>query len=156
MPGEGHTHVWIDGRLLTMSYEPDVALGDLEPGMHHIEVTLAANDHSDYMIDGEIVGAGTMLEIAGEVEPADTVVDVSYRDGDVETATIDVGTATGSIVEVVVTSDVAEKVHVHGYDISTEVGAGETARLRFTADIPGIFEVELEESGKLLFELTVS
>ena len=50
----------------------------------------------------------------------------------------------------------AEEIHVHGYDVIRSVTAGGSATLRFEADAPGIWEVELEESGELLFELTVS
>jgi hypothetical protein len=31
----------------------------------------------------------------------------------------------------------------------------EPAKVRFTADIPGVFEVELEQSTAFLFDLTV-
>ena len=55
-----------------------------------------------------------------------------------------------------VTSDIAEEVHLHGYDLSKAVAAGGTVEIPFTADIPGGFEVELEESGKTLFQLRVS
>ena len=61
----------------------------------------------------------------------------------------------GETLEIRVTSDVNEEVHVHGYDRTAELTAGQTTTLRFKADIPGVFEVELEESGKPLFELSV-
>src|SRR5215210_5648386 len=41
----------------------------------------------------------------------------------------------------------AEEVHVHGYDIARDLPAGKTITLRFTADLEGIYEVELEQSG---------
>ena len=58
-------------------------------------------------------------------------------------------------VVIVVTSDVADEVHLHGYDVSRPVTAGGTARLPFRATIPGRFEVELEERGIPIGELTV-
>ena len=61
----------------------------------------------------------------------------------------------GDRVVLVVRSDVADEVHLHGYDVSREVAAGGTARLPFVAKIPGRFEVELEESGVQVAELTV-
>ena len=154
--GVGHTHVYIDGRLLTMSYDPEVALGDLEPGMHHIEVTLAANDHSDYTMNGEIIGASAMVEIEGEVAPADVTIDIAFNAGEVSVDDRRVDVPLGSVVDLVITSDVADELHVHGYDVRVVVAAGETATLRFTADIPGIFEVELEESGAPALDLQVS
>ena len=50
--------------------------------------------------------------------------------------------------------DVGE-VHVHGYDLSRAVSPGEPARIGFVADIAGRFEVELEESGVQIADLTV-
>jgi heme/copper-type cytochrome/quinol oxidase subunit 2 len=54
-----------------------------------------------------------------------------------------------------VTSDVADEVHVHGYDLSLDLEAGEPAELTFTPNAAGVFEVELEERGLQLIELEV-
>ncbi len=62
----------------------------------------------------------------------------------------------GDTVVLVVTSDVADEVHLHGYDLSRDVAAGGTARIRFKANIPGRFEVELEERRVPIAELTVN
>ena len=64
--------------------------------------------------------------------------------------------AVGDTVVVRVTSDQADEVHVHGYDNTVAVAPGETAEIQFVADIPGLFEVELESAGLLLTELAVS
>jgi hypothetical protein len=61
----------------------------------------------------------------------------------------------GDRVVLVVRSDVADEVHLHGYDVSRDVEAGGTARLPFRATVPGRFEVELEERGVPIAELTV-
>ena len=61
----------------------------------------------------------------------------------------------GQTVRLVVSSDKAEEVHVHGYDRRTDVGPGETVRVQFRADIPGIFEIEMEKSHDLLLRLQV-
>jgi hypothetical protein len=55
-----------------------------------------------------------------------------------------------------VSSDVADKVHLHGYDKEAQIPAGETGSVSFTADIPGVFEVELHESGLQLLQLQVN
>lgn len=62
----------------------------------------------------------------------------------------------GSEVTVQVSSDTSEEVHVHGYDILFSVSPSEPLSASFVADIPGIFEIELEGSGRLLVQLTVS
>lgn len=64
--------------------------------------------------------------------------------------------ALGSEVTISVAADVAEEVHVHGYDLSADIEPGAPVAISFTADIPGIFEVELESSHQLLFELVVT
>lgn len=62
----------------------------------------------------------------------------------------------GETVEVVVLSDVDDEIHVHGYDLSFELRAGVPYQLTFTADIPGIFEVETHDTHVRLFDVEVS
>ncbi len=61
----------------------------------------------------------------------------------------------GAEVRIVITADVTDEVHVHGYDIFGDVTPDAAAVITFTADIPGIFEVELEGAHTQLFELVV-
>jgi outer membrane lipoprotein SlyB len=58
-------------------------------------------------------------------------------------------------VVLVVTSDVADEIHLHGYDKARDVAAGGTIRLPFRATIPGRFEAELESRGVQIAEITV-
>jgi hypothetical protein len=88
-------------------------------------------------------------------KPSGNVVQVSVSGGKVEASPDPAEVALGKKVTIVVKSDTADEVHVHGYDRVKDVAAGGTARLTFVADIPGAFEVELEESGIELFELRV-
>ena len=60
----------------------------------------------------------------------------------------------GAKVTMIVEGNTDEQVHVHGYDLYIEPEGPTT--LEFDALIPGRFEVELEQSGQLLIELTVS
>lgn len=62
----------------------------------------------------------------------------------------------GSVVALMVTADTADELHVHGYDILRAVSDGHPVHFAFTADIPGVFEVELHGSGRLLVLLEVS
>jgi heme/copper-type cytochrome/quinol oxidase subunit 2 len=61
----------------------------------------------------------------------------------------------GEEVRFAVTADVAEEVHVHGYELFEDVRPGRPARLRFEAGIEGIFEIELEGSHTPIAELRV-
>ena len=62
----------------------------------------------------------------------------------------------GATATVVVTADVNDHVHLHGYDILTDVTPGEPVTISWEADIPGIFEAELEDGGQEIFEVEVS
>jgi hypothetical protein len=61
----------------------------------------------------------------------------------------------GQKVAIVVHSDVADEVHVHGYDLHKDVDAGGTARIVFPATITGVFEAELEDRKLQIIEFTV-
>jgi hypothetical protein len=61
----------------------------------------------------------------------------------------------GQTVELEVSSDVADEVHLHGYDRKVNVPAGGQATLSFVADVPGVFEVELEQSKIQIAQLEV-
>jgi hypothetical protein len=62
----------------------------------------------------------------------------------------------GEQVILVVHADVSDHVHVHGYDLMADVGPGRPARIRFRANVPGVFEVELEDAGRPLLELEIA
>ena len=55
-----------------------------------------------------------------------------------------------------VRSDVADEVHMHGYDVAMDVAAGGEAKFDVPATIEGVFEVELEERVVPLAEITVN
>jgi hypothetical protein len=61
----------------------------------------------------------------------------------------------GETVRFRVVNDEPEEVHVHGYDIKKELEPGKEETVSFKATIPGIFEIELEQSGTLLAQLKV-
>jgi hypothetical protein len=47
VPGEGHLHISIDGRLASMTGEEDQVL-QVPPGEHELEVEFVANDHAPF------------------------------------------------------------------------------------------------------------
>jgi hypothetical protein len=75
--------------------------------------------------------------------------------GKVETAERRVRIAAGDPVRIRVEADVADEVHVHGYDLTKPVAPGKPATIEFAADLPGVYEVELEAAKRKLFELEV-
>lgn len=62
----------------------------------------------------------------------------------------------GETVELRVTSDVAEEVHLHGYDLYLQLEPGAESVLVFEARLPGVWEAELHPSHRELFQLQVS
>jgi hypothetical protein len=61
----------------------------------------------------------------------------------------------GRKVVLVVRSELSDHIHLHGYDLIADVGPGQPATIRFTADAPGRFEIELEDRGLQIAELEV-
>ena len=59
-------------------------------------------------------------------------------------------------MELRVTSDVAEEVHLHGYDVLFQLEPGAEVRVVFEANLPGVWEAELHPSHRELFQLQVS
>lgn len=154
VPGEGHAHLYVDGVKVARVYGPAFYVGDLEPGTHEVTVTLNANDHADYAVDGAKVTASVTVEVAGEAAQPDVTLEATVRDGEVSGGGR-VEVAVGDRVAIVVDADVPDRLHVHGYDVYGDVAAGSPARVVFVAGAPGVFEVELEDGGIPVFELEV-
>lgn len=61
----------------------------------------------------------------------------------------------GQTVSLTVTSDVADELHVHGFDIKQTLQPGKPANIRFKADMSGVFEVETHGGKLVLIQLAV-
>src|SRR3954451_7429208 len=59
----------------------------------------------------------------------------------------------GDQVKIVVKSDTADEIHVHGYDFMKDVEAGGSVAFNFKANIDGAFEIELENHKEQIAEL---
>ena len=82
-------------------------------------------------------------------------VQVHFAGGTVQGGVSRVPVNLGSSVALVVSSDVADEVHLHGYDRKAEVAPGGTATIDFVADHAGVFEAELESRGIQLVQLEI-
>jgi hypothetical protein len=78
-----------------------------------------------------------------------------FQDGEVVGGIKEVDVDRNQQVVVLVQSDVADEVHVHGYNLSAEVAPGRPARIAFDADVVGRFEIELESRSLQLVDLRV-
>lgn len=86
---------------------------------------------------------------------ADVVISIVLTGGRIE-AERRYEVSLGDTVEVRVTSDVAEEVHLHGYDLYLQLVPGQEVGLIFEARLPGVWEAELHPSHRELFQLQVS
>ena len=95
-------------------------------------------------------GATTTAETPGAVR-----VQIEAR-GDGSASIRRVTIERGQRVTLIVSSDVADEVHVHGYDLMADVAPGSPARISFEASVPGRFDVELESRAIQIAELRVN
>lgn len=122
---------------------------DEEPAAPASTVTTAATPPTSAASGPTTIApATTTTTVAGQV------VSVTVRGGQVQGPSRQ-RVERNEMVTVRVTSDVADELHVHSYNQTAPVAAGATAEVSFSANIPGIFEVEFERSHKLLFTLEV-
>ena len=87
--------------------------------------------------------------------PEERVVELTFSGGEVTGGPQEVALPAGERVRLLVTSDVAEEVHVHGYDLEVPLVPGTPTPIDLVGDLPGVWEVELHGSGDLLCELEV-
>lgn len=93
-------------------------------------------------VDGAGAGGAGPTIVIRSGEPVGGVEELEYSAGDQ--------------VRFQVESDVADEVHVHGYDLMEDISAGGKVAFDFAAEIEGIFEVELEGRREQIAELRVN
>jgi hypothetical protein len=77
--------------------------------------------------------------------PPPARVRVVVRDGQPVGGVRGVTVSKGRRVVLIVTSDVSDHVHLHGYNVMRDVAPGRPARIGFRATIVGTVEAELED-----------
>jgi heme/copper-type cytochrome/quinol oxidase subunit 2 len=78
-------------------------------------------------------------------------------EGEVVGGPLELVVSLGEQVVIQVISDVDNEVHVHGYDLGFDIGPDQASEIRFVADVPGIFEIELHDANHtVIAEVTVS
>ena len=98
----------------------------------------------------------TTTETTPPPPPGPTVIRIVVVNGAPKGGIVREKVKKGDRVVLVVRSDVTDHVHLHGYDIMRDVAPGSPARLPFKASIPGRFEVELEDRGVPIADITVT
>ena len=59
--GQGHAHLYVDGEKIGRLYGPDFHYDENFDGTREFRVTLNANDHSEFAVDGNVVEAITQI-----------------------------------------------------------------------------------------------
>jgi len=118
------------------------------------------HSHSDKVACAELEGGSAASSEAEEGDAtkreASSNETIVVRNGEPVGGVRELEYDAGERVRFEVRSDVADEVHVHGYDLMKDVAAGGTVSFSFPADIEGIFEVELEGLTEQIAELRVN
>ena len=96
-------------------------------------------------------GTESETETQPEAPPEPPVTRISVKGGVIAGDVKSIEVAKGDTVRIVVSSDVEDEIHLHGYDIEKEAAPGKPARFKFKADVEGAFELEshaAEDAGK--------
>ncbi|MGC4851643.1 hypothetical protein ACLQ3F_30810 [Micromonospora sp. DT15] len=99
--------------------------------------------------------AASTPSAAASTAAVDQQITVTIAKKRVDPPTGRVTVSKGQSVRITVTSDVADELHVHGYDLGARLPAGTPGSVEFRADKTGLFEVETHESELVLFQLVV-
>jgi hypothetical protein len=99
--------------------------------------------------------AATTTTGAGATTAAGVSVTFTYAAGKVSGGSARTNVKPNEQVSITVKSDVAEEIHVHGYNKKADIAAGGSATITFNATLTGVWEVELEHSSTPLTKLYV-
>lgn len=106
-----------------------------------------------------IAGAAVFLVHGNSGGPAteagERQITVSVVEHRVMPPTARIEVARGTVILMTVTSDIADELHVHGYDRRAGLPAGVPVSVRVRADTTGLFEVETHHAHLVLFQLVV-
>lgn len=61
--GQGHAHLYVDGDKITRIYGNWFYLAEMDPGQYEVRVTLNADDHSEWTINGVPVESRKVLTV---------------------------------------------------------------------------------------------
>lgn len=59
--GEGHAHLYLNGKKIARLYDEWYHLPELARGKHIISVTLNANNHAEFSVEGRTISATTTI-----------------------------------------------------------------------------------------------
>lgn len=131
--------------------------------MSRVTILVAAGAMAVGVLAGCGNGAGTAPGTGGAAAgsapapaaPTVHTINIKIRGGKASGDVGRVAVPLGTPIVLSVSSDVADEIHVHGYDRKAKVPAGATGSVAFTANTAGVFEVEMEDAKLQLLQLQV-
>lgn len=100
-------------------------------------------------------GLATAVASGVPTDSVDRAISITVAGGQVTGGVQEVRLARASRVRITVTADVADVLHVHGYDLREQLAVDQPGSVEFVADRSGPALVELEQSGLPLARLQV-
>lgn len=89
------------------------------------------------------------------VQPKTITANIVVKDNKVVSGPTTITAHKGDTIDLKITNDQPEELHMHGYDKKVDLEANKQAELTFQANLTGQFEYELEHSGTTLGQLQV-
>jgi FtsP/CotA-like multicopper oxidase with cupredoxin domain len=97
------------------------------------------------------VVAFVIVQSGGDDNSSSGVTHISVKGGVLAGDPQTIEAKKNDTVQIVVSSDVPDQIHLHGYDIEKEAAPGKPARFNFKANVEGAFILEshaAEDAGK--------
>lgn len=168
--GEGHAHLYINGKKITRLYGSSFFIEELNEGKNNIRVELSSNNHSPLAVDGEIIDASVVVEVIKSTDSESDVDNQNVQEENQEVsydANVLLPNSTPDKLEVLnfklnekiyinFTSEAEREIHVHGYDIHFMVYPDKENVLELDLTIAGEFEIEDHDGGFEFARLIVS
>jgi hypothetical protein len=97
------------------------------------------------------VVAFVVVQSGGDDNKSSGVAHINVKGGVIDGSPKTIEATKNDIVQIVVSSDAPDQIHLHGYDIEKEAAPGKPARFKFKANVEGSFIIEshaAEDAGK--------
>jgi len=144
--GEGHAHLYLDGMKIDRIYAPAEFMMPLTPGQHDVEVVLNSNDHRPYKGDDGRLAADRFRVVVPEGDsPFPPVTEehaYALKGGALVDAEETLRVKKGDVVALRWHTDQPLELHMHGYDVETELTPEMDTTMLFVADMVGRFPIE--------------
>jgi hypothetical protein len=130
-----------------------------DEAMSHGSMEHGGHSHADKIACAELEGgeeASTTAEGSGGEGSGKGGTTIVVKNGEPVGGVQRLEYSAGEQIEFTVDSDVADEIHVHGYDLMKDVPAGGSVSFSFPAEIEGIFEAELEGRKEQIAEIRVN